>query len=76
MRGHENVPEANTALLAAVTHQGATIQQARTANPWFSPSEFWMRPTLEKIGFHIERLEVEYRWPTRLTTDVNGGIAG
>ncbi|EEQ88570.1 methyltransferase [Blastomyces dermatitidis ER-3] len=75
MGGHGNVPEANTALLAAVTHQGTTIQQARAANPWFFPSESWMRATLEKIGFHIEKLEVEYR-PTKLTTDVDGGIAG
>ncbi|OJD13047.1 hypothetical protein AJ78_06439 [Emergomyces pasteurianus Ep9510] len=75
MGGHGNVPEANTALLAAVMHQGSTIQQARAANPWFFPSEAWMRTTLEKIGFHVEKLEVEYR-PTKLTTDENGGIAG
>ncbi|QSS56226.1 S-adenosylmethionine (SAM)-dependent methyltransferase [Histoplasma capsulatum var. duboisii H88] len=75
MGGHGNVPEAHSALLAAVIHQGATIQQARAADPWFFPSEAWMRAKLEKIGFRVEKLEVEYR-PTRLTADANGGLAG
>ncbi|ODH19810.1 hypothetical protein ACO22_06097 [Paracoccidioides brasiliensis] len=75
MGGHGNVPEAHTALLAAVTHHGATIQQARAACPWFFPSEAWMRATLGKIGFHVEKLEAEYR-PTKLTTHESGGIAG
>lgn len=75
MGGHGNVPEVHSALLAAVIHQGATIQQARTADPWFFPSETWMRAKLEEIGFRVEKLEVEYR-PTRLTADANGGLAG
>ncbi|KAK2748329.1 hypothetical protein FQN57_000987 [Myotisia sp. PD_48] len=75
MGGHGNVSEVHTALLAAVVQQGVSIQEARKASPWFFPSDTWMRKTLEDIGFHVDKLEVEYR-PTQLTTDVNGGIEG
>lgn len=70
-----NVPEAHTALIAALVHQGISIHRAREASPWFFPSEVWMRKTLEEIGFVIQILEVEYR-PTRLTADDEGGLRG
>ncbi|KAK2800687.1 hypothetical protein FQN50_007997 [Emmonsiellopsis sp. PD_5] len=75
MGSHGNVPEAHTALLAALVHRGVPIEQARAASPWFFPSEHWMRATLEGIGFRVEKLEVEYR-PTKLTGEVGGGIEG
>lgn len=34
-----------------------------------------MRNALQKTGFKVEKLEVEYR-PTKLTTDASGGLAG
>jgi hypothetical protein len=76
MGGHGNVPEVHAALIAAFVHQGAgSVEEARNAIPWYFPSENWMRQTLEQLGFHVVKLEVEYR-PTKLTTDANGGIEG
>ena len=77
MGGAGNVPEVHAALLAALTHQGVSIDKARAASPWFFPSEVWMRTALEDIGFHIEILEVEYR-PTKLTGGQEGlgGLEG
>ncbi|PGH15655.1 hypothetical protein AJ79_02249 [Helicocarpus griseus UAMH5409] len=75
MGGHGNVAEVHTALLAAVTRQGATMEQAHAASPWFFPSESWMRTMLEKVGFEVRTLEIEYR-PTKLTTVKDGGIEG
>ncbi|KAL8697791.1 MAG: hypothetical protein Q9201_006924 [Fulgogasparrea decipioides] len=75
MGGAGNVAEIHTALLAAVVHQGLSIQQARELCPWFFPSEAMMKNLLEKVGFSVEKTELEYR-PTRLTTAENGGIEG
>jgi hypothetical protein len=78
MGGHGNVGEAVATLLSVLTHNGATISQARESCPWFFPSEDWMRGALEKVGFRdIEKLEVEYR-PTKLTAEQggNGGVEG
>lgn len=75
MGGHGNVAEIMTALIYTLTQQGIPVEKAKEANPWFFPSEPWMKDALEKVGFHVEKLETEYR-PTKLTTDVNGGLAG
>lgn len=75
MGGAGNVAEVHAALLAAVVHQGASIEQAREASPWFFPSEGWMKKMLEEVGFKIEKSEMEYR-PTRLTTEKQGGLEG
>jgi hypothetical protein len=69
------VAEVHTALISALVHQGIPIDRARDASPWFSPSDVWMRKTLEDIGFQVETLEVEYR-PTRLTSGEDGGLKG
>ncbi|KAL8719893.1 MAG: hypothetical protein Q9181_007996, partial [Wetmoreana brouardii] len=75
MGGAGNVAEVHTALLAAVVHQGLSIEQARELCPWFFPSEAMMKNMLEKVGFSVEKTELEYR-PTRLTTAEDGGIEG
>ncbi|KAI1946136.1 hypothetical protein LOZ57_003888 [Ophidiomyces ophidiicola] len=75
MGGHGNVPEVHCAMMAALVHSGVSLDAVRDANPWFFPSEAWMRKTLEDIGFRVEKLEMEYR-PTKLTTDEKGGIEG
>ncbi|CAF9933356.1 MAG: hypothetical protein HETSPECPRED_008622 [Heterodermia speciosa] len=75
MGGAGNVAEVHAALLAAVVHQGAGIDAAREASPWFFPSEELMKRILGKVGFMVEKSELEYR-PTRLTTEKEGGIEG
>ena len=77
MGGAGNVAEVHAALLAAVVHQGASIEAAREASPWFFPSEELMKKMLTEVGFEVERSEVEYR-PTQLTTETKkgGGIEG
>lgn len=75
MGGAGNVAEVHAALLAAVVHQGSSIEEAREASPWFFPSEALMKNLLEEVGFEVEMLELEYR-PTRLTTEKEGGLEG
>lgn len=75
MGGHGNVPEAVTSLSFALLQQGVSIEKVREVNPWFFPSEVWMRSALESVGFEVEKIETEYR-PTKLTSAANGGLAG
>ena len=75
MGGAGNVAEVHAALLAAVVHQGVSIEHARAASPWFFPSEALMKQLLEEAGFVVERSELEYR-PTQLTIEKEGGIEG
>lgn len=75
MGGHGNVPEAVTALTFALVQQGVSIEKTREVNPWFFPSEVWMRNALETVGFRVEKIETEYR-PTKLTSSAKGGLAG
>lgn len=75
MGGAGNVAEVHAALLAAIVHQGVSIEKAREASPWFFPSEELMKKILKEVGFTVERSELEYR-PTRLTTEKDGGIEG
>lgn len=75
MGGAGNVAEVHAALLAAIMHQGLSIETAREASPWFFPSEETMRAMLEQAGFDVENSEVEYR-PTKLTTEHEGGLEG
>ena len=48
MGGAGNVSEVHAALLAAVVHQGVSIEQAREASPWFFPSEQLMQKDTER----------------------------
>ncbi|MCJ1352853.1 MAG: hypothetical protein MMC33_002837 [Icmadophila ericetorum] len=75
MGGAGNVPEVHAALLAALVHQGLSIQEAREACPWFFPSVQLMSSLLKGVGFEIEKSQLEYR-PTKLTSDQGGGIEG
>ena len=77
MGGAGNVGEVHSALFFAMMRHGEmSVAAAQAANPWFFPSERWMRTTLEEIGFKVEKLELEYR-PTRLTDDKEkGGLEG
>ncbi|MCJ1255429.1 hypothetical protein MMC24_003245 [Lignoscripta atroalba] len=75
MGGAGNVAEVHTALLAALVHQGLSIQQARIACPWFFPCEKLMITMLEAVGFKVEKSQLEYR-PTELTTEKEGGLEG
>ncbi|EGD85268.1 hypothetical protein H112_06170 [Trichophyton rubrum D6] len=72
MGGHGNVAEVHAALLAALVLHGLPLQQARDASPWFFPSAAWMRDALERIGFVVDSLEVEYR-PTMLSGGSDSG---
>ncbi|MCJ1242901.1 hypothetical protein MMC30_000097 [Trapelia coarctata] len=75
MGGAGNVAEVHAALLAAVVHQGLSIQEAREACPWLFPSEKLVRLMLEEVGFMVEKSQLEYR-PTELPTEEGGGIEG
>ncbi|KAL1855568.1 hypothetical protein Plec18170_004289 [Paecilomyces lecythidis] len=75
MGGHGNVAEVATAILSALVHRGVSIEKARESNPWFFPSDTWMKQALESIGFEVEKIELEYR-PTKLTTAASGGLEG
>ena len=75
MGGAGNVAEVHTALIAALVHQGVGIEKAREASPWYFPSEEMMREMLVKVGFTVEKMELEYR-PTRLTEKEGGGLEG
>lgn len=75
--GAGNVAEIQSALFFVLMRYGQmSVSAAHAANPWFFPSEKWMRTTLEELGFKVEKLELEYR-PTRLTDDrEKGGLEG
>lgn len=75
MGGAGNVAEVHAALLAALVHQGVSIEKARETSPWFFPSELLMKNKLEEAGFQVQRSKLEYR-PTKLTTQKEGGIEG
>lgn len=75
MGGAGNVADVHAALLAALVHQGISIEKARETCPWFFPSEQLMRNMLEQTGFQVQRSKLEYR-PTKLTTEKKGGIEG
>lgn len=75
MGGAGNVAEVHAALIAAVVHQGLTVEQARLASPWFFPSDKLLGRMLEDAGFVVEWLEMEYR-PTKLTVEDGGGLEG
>lgn len=75
MGGAGNVAEVHAALLAAIVHQGLSIETARDASPWFFPSEQTMTAMLEQAGFEVENCELEYR-PTKLTAEQEGGLEG
>ena len=75
MGGAGNVADIHTALLAALVHQGISIEKARAACPWFFPSEQLMKNMLEGVGFEVLRSKMEYR-PTRLTEEDGGGLQG
>jgi SAM-dependent methyltransferase len=75
MGGVGNVNEVHAALLSALMHQGLSADEARRADPWFFPSENWMKSALDKVGFQIQRLELEYR-PTACTSEEDGGLMG
>lgn len=78
MGGFGNVAEVCTALVAALIADGVSLADARARNPWFFPDECWMKAALEKVGFEVERLELEYR-PTELTlkdAEGKGGLEG
>lgn len=73
--GHGHVHEALTALTFTLLNNGISLEKAKELNPFFTPSETWMRQTLEGLGFEIEKIEVEYR-PTKMTPAADGGLAG
>ena len=75
MGGAGNVAEIHSALLAALVHQGISIEAARNASPWFFPSEKLMQQMLQEVGFDVHRSELEYR-PTKATSEKDGGLEG
>ena len=72
MGGAGNVADVHTALLAALVHQGISIERAREACPWFFPSVQLMQDLLQEVGFKVEKSKLEYR-PTKLTAEEEGG---
>jgi len=75
MGGAGNCADVHAALLAALVHQGISIEKARETSPWFFPSELLMKNMLEAAGFQVQRSKLEYR-PTELTSEKEGGLEG
>ena len=75
MGGAGNVEGVHAALLAALKHQGVSIEDAREACPWYFPSENFMTNMLQEAGFTAQKSKAEYR-PTKLTTGEAGGLEG
>jgi hypothetical protein len=75
MGGAGNVAEVAVALTSALYHSGMSMQEARDSNPWFFPSEVWMKDALTKVGFEVQTVELEYR-PTKLNDGEGGGLDG
>lgn len=75
MGGAGNVAGVHTALLAALVHQGVSVEKARDACPWFFPSETLMADMLTEAGFAVEKSELDYR-PTKLQEGKEGGLEG
>ncbi|KAF2421013.1 hypothetical protein EJ08DRAFT_653658 [Tothia fuscella] len=75
MSGHGNVAEVHEALIAALITQGMSAKEANNLSPWFFPSTEWIQVALQKTGFEVEKVEIEYR-PTKLTTRDAGGEGG
>ncbi|KAF3904254.1 hypothetical protein AA313_de0201976 [Arthrobotrys entomopaga] len=75
MGGFGNVDEIHVAITAALVMAGVAVEKVREANPWFYPSEGYMRGLLEEVGFEVEVMEVEYR-PTELSLEDEGGEGG
>lgn len=75
MGGAGNVEGVHAALLAALKHQGVSIEDAREACPWYFPSDKLMKNMLEEAGFTVQKSKAEYR-PTELTTGKAGGLEG
>ena len=77
--GAGNVSEVHAALRAVLHHAyGVSLAKLHEADPWYFPSEQWMRNTLESAGFTVEKLDFEYR-PSELTpetADGSGGLVG
>ena len=75
MGGAGNVPEVHAALFAVLSSSGISMEDIRKIDPWFFPSDVWMRQTLTNAGFDVQISELEYR-PTRLNPDKNDGTGG
>ena len=75
MGGAGNVEGVHAALLAALKHQGVSIEDAREACPWYFPSKNFMTNMLQEAGFTVQKSKAEYR-PTKLTTGEAGGLEG
>lgn len=77
--GFQNVSEAHTALISVLHLQHRIpLETIGKADPWFFPSDTWMRRTLVNAGFEVEKVELEHR-STRLTpnsSDGSGGLEG
>ena len=79
MGGAGNVAEVHTALIAVLhLHYHIPMDKVRQADPWFFPSDAWMRSALEAADFVVEKIELEHR-PTKVTdkaVDGSGGLEG
>lgn len=73
--GIGNVAEVQAALIAALIANDVPVKQARDLIPWYFASDDWMRDTLETLGFHVDKMELEYR-PTKLTPKDESGSGG
>lgn len=73
--GHGHFNEALTAILHTLTSFGIPVERLHDLNPYFFPSEHWMKQALEQVGFEVKVLELEYR-PTKMTAAEDGGLAG
>jgi len=75
MGGAGNVAEVHAALMFALVKAGVSAHEAKSASPWFFPSDVLMQRMLIEAGFEVQKVELEYR-PTKLETGAGGGLRG
>jgi len=79
MGGAGNIAEVHAVLISVLSQRcNISTEKIKAADPWFFPSDIWMRKTLEEAGFEVKVSELEYR-PTKATprgSDGSGGLEG
>ncbi|KAI5357773.1 putative Methyltransferase domain-containing protein [Septoria linicola] len=72
--GAGNVPEAITALTAAMAMHGIPSERRRDVHPWFCPSVEWAREALEGAGFDVLECKLHHE-PSKVSIH-DGSLEG
>jgi len=73
MGGMGNIADVHSAIVAILYKYGCSLESIRKQSPWYFPSQEEMTGLLEKVGFKVQVMEMEYR-PTLLSEGKEGGV--